>query len=333
MHDHITHKDLAVYAAAKVNLPSVKAKARREQVAHLRKRLESYIDQHPDYSLVKMRASGSVAKHTAINSSSDTDIAAYVRASAVGGVTVDESTLLEWLRDRCIQVYGATKDVSDFEISQHAVAITMHGSGLKIDVAPVVYEGQPDDLGHLVTPNGERVLTSVTLHLRFLKQRKDKAGTEYRELIRLIKQFIYRAKLESSAVGTKLRFKSFLAELIVAYLYDNGWNGEPLAVKDYLRAFEQFLGYIVQTGLKQPIMFDDYYDLSEIAASTDPVQVWDPVNPANNVASSYTDHDRQRIVDRCSQALDQVTWAGMTPSKTEAVAAWRTLFGPSFPGV
>lgn len=322
-----------MYAAAKVNLPSVKAKARREQVAHLRKRLESYIDQHPDYSLVKMRASGSVAKHTAINSSSDTDIAAYVRASAVGGVTVDESTLLEWLRDRCIQVYGATKDVSDFEISQHAVAITMHGSGLKIDVAPVVYEGQPDDLGHLVTPNGERVLTSVTLHLRFLKQRKDKAGTEYRELIRLIKQFIYRAKLESSAVGTKLRFKSFLAELIVAYLYDNGWNGEPLAVKDYLRAFEQFLGYIVQTGLKQPIMFDDYYDLSEIAASTDPVQVWDPVNPANNVASSYTDHDRQRIVDRCSQALDQVTWAGMTPSKTEAVAAWRTLFGPSFPGV
>jgi len=134
-------------------------------------------------------------------------------------------------------------------------------------------------------------------------------------------------------VGPGLRFKSFLAELIVAHLYGNGWNGESLAVKDYLRAFEQFLGFIVQTGLKQPIMFDDCYDLSEIAKSHDPMQVWDPVNPANNVARSYTDHDRQRIVDRCSQALDQITWAGMTPSKTDAVAAWRTVFGPSFPGV
>jgi len=333
VHEHITHKELAAFAVAKVNIDKTKAQSRREQVAHLRKRLESYIAEHPDYNLVKMRASGSVAKHTAIKSSSDTDIAAYVRASAVGGVTANETQLLNWLKDRCMEVYGNTKDASDFGISQHAVAITMHGTGLKIDVAPVLYEGEPDDRGYLVTRQGERVLTSVTLHLAFLNKRKALAGAEYKEFIRLVKAFIARAKLESAATGDELRFKSFLAELIVAHLYDNGWNGEPFAVKDYARAFEQFLGYIVHTGLKQPVKFGDYYKASDIPSSYDAVQVWDPVNPNNNVASSYSDYDRQRIVERCSQALDQVTWAGMAPSKTAAVEAWRTLFGPSFPGV
>ncbi|MCR1785481.1 nucleotidyltransferase [Nocardioides carbamazepini] len=332
MHDHVQHSDLAAYAAEKVNVPADKAKARRDQVTHLRTRLQSYIADHPDYDLVKMRASGSVAKHTAIRSSSDTDIAAYVRASAVGGVMANEADLLAWLRERCIEVYGATKDASDFEISQHAVAITMHGSGLKIDVAPVLYEDEPDDRGYLVTRNGERVLTSVTLHLAFLNKRKTVAGAEYKEFIRLVKAFIARAKMEAAATGPELRFKSFLAELIVAHLYDHGWNGQPLAVKDYPQAFEQFLAYIVHTGLKQPIQFTDYYAASAVGASNDPVRVWDPVNPDNNVAGSYTDSDRQRIVDRCAKALDQITWAGMAPTKTAAVDAWRTLLGPSFPG-
>lgn len=330
MHIHVSHADLTNYAVNKVNVPSDKAASRRGQVAHLRTRLESYIADHPNYALVKMRASGSVAKHTAIRSGSDVDIAAYVRASAVGGVTVDESNLLEWLRDRCIEVYGATKDADDFQISQHAVGITMHGSGLKIDVAPVLYEGEVNDRGYLVTRSGERVLTSVTQHLEFLNKRKSVAGAEYKEFIRLVKQFIARAKLEAVASGPELRFKSFLAELIVAHLWDNGWNGEDFAVKDYPRAFEQFLGFVVTTELKEPIVFTDYYSKTEVAQSSAAVQVWDPVNPDNNVAGSYTDLDRKRLVDRCSQALDQVAWAALAPSRGAAVEAWRALFGPTF---
>ena len=179
---------------------------------------------------------------------------------------------------------------------------------------------------------GERVLTSVTLHLAFLNKRKAVAGAEYKEFIRLVKAFIARAKMEAAAAGPELRFKSFLVELVVAHLYDHGWNGQPLAVKDYPQAFEQFLGYIVHTGLKQPIQFADYYPISAIGPSNDPVRAWDPVNPDNNVVGAYTVSDRQRIVDRCAQALDQVTWAGMAPTKTAVVDAWRTLFGPSFPG-
>ncbi|MGW0251899.1 CBASS oligonucleotide cyclase [Nocardia goodfellowii] len=329
MHDHINHADLAAFADNKVNVPTETAKSRRDQVAYLRRRLESYIAEHPDYSLVKMRAAGSVAKHTAIKSSSDTDIAAYVRAAAVGGVKADETLLLEWLRDRCIEVYGATKDAEDFRISTHAVGITMKGSGLKIDVAPVLYEGEENDRGYLVTPDGERVLTSVTQHLEFLNKRKRVAGAEYKEFIRLVKAFITRAKHEDD----DLKFKSFLAELIVAHLWDNGWHGEALAVDDYPRAFEQFLGYIVVTGLKTPIIFTDCYGVTDVVDSSDAVRVWDPVNPANNVAGAYTEQDRVRLVDRATVALDRVTWAATAPSKGAAIDAWRSLFGPTFPGV
>lgn len=330
MHTYVDHGALSTYAVEKVNVPKEKARSRRDQVVHLRTRLESYIKDHPDYDLVKMRGAGSVAKHTAIKTSSDTDVAAYVRASALGGVQVEEAKLLNWLLERCKEVYGKTKDAEDFKISHHAVGITMHRTGLKIDVAPVLYTGEPDDRGFLVTQSGDRVLTSVTQHLEFLNKRSRIAGPELKELIRLFKQFIRRIKEESAASGQELRFKSFLAELIIAHLWDHGWNGEALAVKDYPRAFEQILGYIAATGMKQPIVFTDFYPASAVAMTYDAMQVWDPVHPENNVVRAYTDYDRQRLVDRCGQALDQVSWAAMAAGKSAAVDAWRTLFGPTF---
>lgn len=329
---HVDHEVLAAHAKDKVNVATEEAAKRRAQVNHLRARLEVYIGEHPDYDLVKLRASGSTAKHTAIKrrrgEGSDADVAAYVRAASVGGVTVNEADLLTWLQERCQDVYGATKDAEDFRISDHAVGITMRGSGLKIDVAPVLYEEEPDDKGNLVTRQGDRVLTSVTQHLAFINSRKKTAGRGYAELIRLLKAWVR----EGKANDEQLRCKSFLLELLVAHLWDCGWNGQPLAVSDYPRAFEQVLSYIVRTGLQTPIVFADFYDLTAVSRGSDPIEVWDPVNPANNVARSYTDAHRQRLVQFATDALEEVSWAAHAPTKGDANDAWRTLFGPSFAG-
>lgn len=326
---HITHEILVTHAKEKVNVPSEKAKSRRDQVNYLRTRLETHIAAHPDYDLVKLRSSGSVAKHTATRGGSDADVAAYVRASAVGGVTADEAGLLQWLKERCQEVYGDTKVAEHFTISDHAVGITMVGSGLKIDVAPVLYEGLPNDQGHLVTRQGTRVLTSVTQHLSFINSRASLAGSGYKELIRLLKAWIRHSKHEDD----DFRCKSFLIELIVAHLWDVGWNGEKLAVNDYPRAFEQILAYISVTGLKTPIVFTDHYAKTDVASSFDSIQVWDPVNPANNVAASYTDSDRKRLVERAADCLDAIVWAAQAPTKTIANECWRKLLGPTFGGV
>lgn len=329
---HVDHAVLAAHAESTVNVPADDARQRRRQVNYLRSRLEEHIAAHPDYDLVKLRAAGSTAKHTAIRQrrgeGSDADVAAYVCASSVGGVDVAESGLLDWLRDRCIEVYGATKDAEDFVISEHAVGITLRGSGLKIDVAPVLYEGEPDDRGHLITRQGDRVLTSVTLHLAFIKARRDAAGPNYRELIRLLKAWRREAKRNDDG----LRCKSFLLELIVAHLQDHGWNGEPLAVDDYPRAFEQVLGYIAQTGLRTPVVFTDFYERTAVTATSDPIQVWDPVNPANNVARTYTEADRQRLVKTATTALEEIAWAAVAPTKGDSNDAWRNVLGPGFQG-
>jgi tRNA nucleotidyltransferase (CCA-adding enzyme) len=329
---HVDHDVLARHAQDRVNVPTEDAAKRRTQVNRLRSGLEKHIAAHPDYDLVKLRASGSTAKHTAIRrrkgEGSDADVAAYVRAASVGGVGADERDLLDWLCDRCREVYGATKEAEDFVISEHAVGITMRGSGLKIDVAPVLYEGADRDYGHLITRQGDRVLTSVTLHLEFIRSRRNDAGPNYRELIRLLKAWIREAK----GSDEKLRCKSFLAELIVAHLWDNGWHSEPLAVDNYPRAFEQVLSYIASTGLSAPITFTDFYDDAAVAETSDPIQVWDPVNPANNIARTYSEPDRQRLVQTATAALDEITWAAQAPTNGDANDAWRNLFGPSFQG-
>ncbi|PKW18692.1 CBASS oligonucleotide cyclase [Saccharopolyspora spinosa] len=326
---YVHHKVLKAFAQSKVNVPAEEAKERRRQVNHLRERLEDYIAAHPDFDLVKLRASGSTAKRTAIRrrsgTGSDADVAAYLRTT---DTDIDVSTMLTWLRDRCIEVYGATKDADDFKPSDHAVGITMRSSGLKIDVVPVLYTGEPDDRGCLVTADGTKVLTSVTLHLQFIQRRKDKAGDGYREVIRLLKAWIR----ESKEVDAELRCKSFLIELLVAHLCDVGWNGKPLQVDDYSAAIEQVLSYIVRTGLRTPIVFTDYYKAETVNATADPIHVWDPVNPENNVARGYTEQDRQRLVHHAKTTLDTISMAAHAATKGEAVDAWRELFGPAFPG-
>jgi tRNA nucleotidyltransferase (CCA-adding enzyme) len=327
---HVDHEILKAFAEDKVNVPPEEARDRRRQVNYLRERLEAYIAEHPDYELVKLRAAGSTAKHTAIQrrgGGSDADVAAYVR---VASTDVDEVGLLDWLRDRCIEVYGKAKVAEDFAASDHAVGITLRGSGLKIDVAPVLYMGEQDDKGHLITRQGNKVLTSVTLHLRFIEKRKhpDAAGPGYTELIRLLKAWIR----EGKRIDPDLRCKSFLLELLVAHLWDTGWNSEPLRVNDYPRGIAQVLSYIAVTGLKTPVVFTDFYDADAVVSSLDPIQVWDPVNPDNNVASTYSEQHRQRLVEHANTALEAIAWAHGAPTKGEANDAWRELFGPTFQG-
>jgi hypothetical protein len=323
----VDHDDIAAYADAKVNLPKVIVEDRRAQLAYLRRRLEHYIDEHPDYDLIKIRGSGSVTKGTALKDSSDADMAAYVRAAAVGGAEAPESGLLAWLRDRLIEVYGDTKSPDDFQPSDHAVGILFHGSGLKVDVAPVIYEGDPDDRGHLVTPSGERVLTSVRLHVEFIRRRRRAHGPDYPQLIRLIKAWVR----EQKRLDDAFRCKSFLVELIVAYLADRGWGGQPLAFDDYPTALEQLFAYIARSRLGDRIAFDDHYPASDLPGPTGAaIEVFDPVNPDNNIVGRYTPAERDRLVAAAHDALDAIAEAEYADTKGRAVACWKRVFGPGF---
>lgn len=319
----IEHSHIARFAADRVNLPSTKAKEHREQVNRLRERLEAKIAADPGFSLVKMLHAGSVAKGTELKTVNDLDTAVYVREA--DAPSDGDSLLVPWLAERLWEAAPPNMSRDQFEEQNHCVTVNYRGTGLNVDVVPVLYEGADNDLGYLVNKhNGERMLTSITLHLRFIRERKKKYGDHFAELIRLVKWW----KRQAVARDGDFKFKSFMIELVWAYLADRG-----LDLADYPAALEEFFQYVVQTEFDDIVTFTDYCVPSELPVrGAHPIEVIDPVNADNNVAARYDAADRDRIVEACQDAFDALIDARYATTKTRAVDDWQVVLGPSFRG-
>jgi hypothetical protein len=62
------------------------------------------------------------------------------------------------------------------------------------------------------------------------------------------------------------------------------------------------------------------------------VEIFDPVNAKNNVASQYTENNRILIVEAAQDALDALNEAHTAATKGHAVEMWRIVLGSSFRG-
>jgi tRNA nucleotidyltransferase (CCA-adding enzyme) len=319
----IGHDELAAFAASRVNLPPDDARAGRDRVTFLRERLEKYIDEHPDFNLVKMLHAGSVAKGTALKTINDMDVAVYVRrveAPSDGG-------LVPWLVDRLHEAYKGILEPDQIEAGTHCATVTFKSGGIrKVDVVPILYEGDPQDRGYLVAKDtGDRILTSVRLHLDFVRKRKKANPDHYAQMVRYIKWWV---RQQRNSQGDAFKFKSFMVELLVSRLADDG-----IRLSDYEDGMEAVFAYIVRTGLRERIGFTDVYDAAALPAPTGcPIEIFDPVNPDNNVAFRYTEADRQRIVAAAEEALGAITEARYATTKARAVACWQMVLGPGFQG-
>lgn len=325
---HITNTELLAYATSHVNLPADTARKYREHVGSVRKRLKGFINEHPDYNLVKMLHSGSLPKGTALRDIGDLDTAIYVKAAAVQ--ELDNNGLISWLRDRLKEVYPNFTD-DQLEAHEHCVTIHYKTPGLKdVDVVPVLYEDDPNDLGYLVTRDGRRILTSITLHKEFVKNRKARQPDHYAQFVRFAKYWAKQQKKAYKARGDNPHFrcKSLMIELICAHLTDLG-----LDASNHVEALQQFFAYIVRTELKEPIFFTDYYGAGSINLDDDAVmQIFDPVNAQNNIAATYEEEQRKLIVEEAQRALDAITTATSATTKGEAVTNWQVVFGTTFRG-
>jgi hypothetical protein len=314
----IGHSEIKAFAAERVNLPKIKRDEHMAQVGRLRDRLKRKIAEDPSFDLVKMLHAGSVAKGTALRTVNDLDVAVYVKA---GAAPKQDSELLSWLADR-LREANPNMAREQFVPQDHCVKVKFLGSGLDVDVVPVLYDGAANDCGHLVRKNGKKVLTSIPMHLKFIRTRKTKYGDDFKQLIRLVKWW------RQEANPSDFRFKSFMIELLWAHCADNGQN-----LSDYPTALEEFFGFIVQGGLQKRIAFTDYYLAGDLPPATgDAIEVFDPVNPANNVAVNYDVHGRQAIETTAHRALDALGDARFATSDGDAIDAWQDVLGPSFRG-
>jgi len=315
---HVDHREIADFARDKVNLPKEWADEYRAQARRLRERLDAYLEEHPDFTLKRMQLSGSLAKGTALRALNDIDVAAYVSGA---DAPHQVSALLEYIAERLRKAFP---NFSPDQVTPqtYSVTVSFRGSGLDVDIVPILYDGDPEWYGNLVSQDdGSFLKTSIPRHLEFCAKRKKAQEKHFTQVIRLVKFWARRMKAEHEG----FRFKSFMIELIMAKLCDQG-----LDLSSYPDALQHFFTYVAKSRLREQIAFTDYYPASKVGAFTDAVQIIDPVNEKNNVARLYTEANSDAIVEAALDAGDAIDAALYAPTKHETLHYWQKVFGPSF---
>ena len=315
---HVGHDEIAAFAQDKVNLPKDKADEYRAQARRLREKLEGYLSEHPDFTLKKMRLSGSLAKGTALRSLNDIDVACYISGA---DAPKDVQALLDYLAERLRRAFPNFSP-DQVQSQTYSVRVSFRGSGLDVDVVPILYDDDPLWYGNLVSQDdGSFLKTSIPLHLEFAAKRKRTQEKHFAQVVRLVKFWAKRAKQDREG----FRFKSFMVEMILAKLCDDGMD-----FSDYPEALQHFFTYVARTNFRERIVFTDYYKAQSVPSFSDVVQIIDPVSAANNVANLYTAANADAIVDAAIDAGDAVDAALAAPNKELTVAYWQKLFGSSF---
>lgn len=316
---HIIHDDIVQFAKDRVNLPKDKADEYRAQAARLREKVEGYLFEHPDFTLKKMFLSGSLAKGTALRSLNDIDVACYISGAEAPH---EIKALLDYLAERLRKAFPNFSP-DQVKPQTYSVCVSFRGTGLDADIVPILYDGDAQWYGNLVSQeDGSFLKTSIPLHLEFTRKRKRAQETHFAQVARLIKFWARHMKKERDG----FRFKSFMIEMILSQLCDQG-----LDLSDYPEALQHFFTYVATSNMRERIVFSDYYKPSTVGAFSEPVQIIDPVNAANNVSRLYSNAQADAIVDAALYAGDAIDAALAAPTKQLTVYYWQKVFGPSFP--
>ena len=176
-----------------MNLPRDKANEYRAQARRLREKLDGYLDEHPDFTLKKILLSGSFAKGTALRSLNDIDVACYISGADAPS---DVVALLEYLAERLRKAFPNFSP-DQVQPQTYGVTVSFRGSGLDVDVVPILYDGDPQWYGNLVSrDDGSLLKTSIPLHLEFTRKRKNVQETHYTQVVQLAKFWARNMKRE-----------------------------------------------------------------------------------------------------------------------------------------
>lgn len=316
--EHVDHSDIAEFAKEKVNLPKDWADEYREQAWRLGTKLEGYIADHPDFNLKRIMLSGSLAKGSALRTLNDIDMACYIIGS---DAPKDLNELVNYLAEKLRKAFPNFKP-EQVKPQTYSVTVSFVGSGLDVDVVPILFDGNGDLEGDLISQDdGSLLRTCIPKHLEFIKSRKSKQPNHFIQVIRLAKFWVKYMKEERE----DFRFKSFMVELVMSKLLDKGVD-----FSDYPEALQAFFTYLIKTDLNELVAFEDYYKLSAIPASSDRVKIIDPVNAKNNAARLYTTANAHAIIDAAMDAGDAIDAALAATTKGDTVYYWQKIFGSSF---
>lgn len=308
----LTNQQLKAYDANVLRLPQDKRTEYHGQVDRLVKNLTEHLKATSKIKVVRVVKAGSFAKFTILRKTSDDPIDADV-VFYLSGENLDRETLQD-LNDKILEALTnayPTKQVEDFEIQRRAATVTFVGSGLSVDIVPVVADPAHPGYGwQFDLEDGSRLRTCAPCAIKFVRDRKE-IDPDFRTLVRLAKRWRNHAELK--------HLKSFVIELIMAHvlaLYGRSGSLES--------RFRQFLLYVAQSGLKDRIAFPE--NVGDIPAFADPVVIIDPVCNTNNVASRLSEVERLEIVAAAQQAWEAAHFASVEGDHD----LWKEIFGRRF---
>lgn len=307
----LSNAQLKFYDSNVLRLSAAKRTEYHGQVDRLVSALSSRLKDQTDIKITKVVKAGSFAKYTILQKTNqdpvDVDVVFYISGKDVA--TESLQSLTQTIFDALIKLYP-NKSVEHFEIQKKAATVNFVGSGLSVDIVPVIANDWKPGYGwQYDIQDGSRVETCAPCQIKFVQNRKDK-DPNFRTLVRLGKRWSRQAEV---------KLKSFMVELVMAYLLDKHGASGSLEQR-----FRDFLLYIARSGLKEVIRFPENDII--LPSFSDPVVIIDPVNSSNNVGSRITEAERLEIVAAANESWE----AAYHASTSDDTEVWKEVFGPRF---
>ena len=308
----LTNTQFRYYDSNVLRLPDDKRKGYHEQVDRLITELSRGIRDKTEIKITKVVKAGSFAKFTILRKTStdpvDVDVVFYLSGRDIDSDTLQ--SLNDLIYDLLISIYP-TKQVDDFQIRRKAATVSFVGTGLSVDVVPVIEDEQRAGYGwQFDIYDGTKMQTCAPCQIQFVRNRKSR-DNDFRTLVRLAKKWRNYVEL--------IHLKSFPIELIMAHILDSEGTAGSIDER-----FRRFLLYIGQSELKDVISFPETD--SPIAKFDEPIVIIDPVYGLNNVTARITEAERQEIVTAASKAWETASFASIEND----IEIWKELFGPRF---
>lgn len=308
----LTDTELRYYDANVLRLPAEKRKEYHEQVDRLIAELSRSVRDRTEIKITRVVKAGSFAKHTILRRTPmdpvDVDVVFYIAGRSADSETLQ--TLTDTIHSLLLGIYPSKK-VEDFEIGRKAATVTFTGTGLSVDIVPVIEDASRPGYGwQFDLEDGTRMQTCAPCQIQFVRDRKAR-DSDFRTLVRLAKRWRNQAELK--------HLKSFPIELLMAHLLDTESANGSIEQR-----FRRFLLFVAQSELRQRVSFPENRDPSGVF--TGPVVVLDPVCDSNNVTARLTDPERVEIVAAANHAWETANFA----SAEGDLNLWKEVFGPRF---
>lgn len=310
----------------KIKLQKENMSKYRDQINNLKTKLEEKIsnDDSTGLKVFKYLLAGSWKKHTILKATGDNpiDIDLVLFVTGDENLQNDLKKVHDYIVNYLQEIYP-TKDIPndvDADGNTKSITIRFSGSGLEVDIVPVVPINSPEK--YVWQPQrggGGKYITSIENHLEFSQSLRN-SNSSYTSIVRALKW--WKNEKELYPYDNEGGITSFAIELIVGYL--DVTKGVETNIEEGIIRFFQFLS----EATFPDISFS--HALNTIPYYNTTIYIADDTNNENNAAKKIDKSKWVEIKEEAETAFEILNLAQDRNNEGETINEWKSVFGPTF---